>query len=122
MYLGRPDIRQCSNSMSVQRRECDLVEVYDPNSRDAGACKCSCGMGADAAETDNDDEGRAELGKTGVGEKDAVPSELFEDQLIIVFTSSGSGGDLGAPAVLLACQRGWGCGAVFCELRIEGSV
>ena len=77
-------------------------------------------MGADAAEADNDDEGRAELGQTGVGEKDAVTSELFEDQLIVVFASSGSGGDLGAPGVLFACQRGWGCGAVFCELEDRG--
>ena len=79
-------------------------------------------MGANTAEANNDNEGRAEFGEAGIGKEDAVTGELLKDQLVIVFASSGSGGDLCASGVFFACQRGWGCGAVFCELSIAGSV
>jgi hypothetical protein len=89
--------------MSVQRRQSDLVEVYDSDPRHARSRKCSCGMGADAAKANDDDEGGAEGREAGVVKKDAVAGELFEDQLVIIVASSGSGGDLGAPGVLFAC-------------------
>jgi hypothetical protein len=60
-------------------------------------------MGADAAKANDDNEGGAEGGEAGVAKKDTVAGELFEDQLVIVVASSGSGGDLGTPGVLFAC-------------------
>ena len=60
-------------------------------------------MGADAAKANDDDEGGAEGREARVAKKDAVAGELFEDQLVIVVASSGSGGDLGAPGILFAC-------------------
>jgi hypothetical protein len=89
--------------MPVQRRQSDLIEVYDSDPRHARSRKCSGGMGADAAKANNDDEGGAEGREAGVVKKDTVAGELFEDQLVIIVASSGSGGDLGAPSVLLAC-------------------
>jgi hypothetical protein len=89
--------------MPVQRRQSDLIEVYDSNPRHARSRKCSGGMGADAAKANNDDEGGAEGREAGIVKKDTVAGELFEDQLVIIVASSGSGGDLGAPGVLLAC-------------------
>ena len=89
--------------MPVQRRQSDLVEVYDSDPRHARPRKCSCSMGADAAKANDDDEGGAEGREAGVVKKDTVAGELFEDQLVIIVASSGSGGDLGAPGVLLAC-------------------
>jgi hypothetical protein len=75
-------------------------------------------MGADAAKTNNDDEGGAEGREAGVVKKDVVAGELFEDQLVIIVASSGSGSDLGTPGVLFACQRGRSGGTIFSELRI----
>jgi hypothetical protein len=75
-------------------------------------------MGADAAKANDDDEGGAEGREAGVAKEDAVAGELFEDQLVIIVAASGSGGDLGAPGVLFAGQRGRSGGTIFSELRI----
>jgi hypothetical protein len=103
MHLWCPHVRQCSNSMPVQRRQSDLVEVYDSDPRHARSCKRSCCMGADAAKANDDDEGGAEGRKADVVKRDPVAGELFEDQLVIIVASSGSSGDLGAPGVFFAC-------------------
>jgi len=60
-------------------------------------------MGANATKANDDDEGGTEGREAGVVKKDAVAGELFEDQLVIIVASSGSGGDLGASGVFFAC-------------------
>jgi hypothetical protein len=87
VHFRRPDICERSDSMSIQRRKRDLVEVYKPNMRCAGARERGDSMRAYAANTDDYYECFSEFGETFVGQEDAVARQLFEDQIVIVVAS-----------------------------------
>lgn len=74
-------------------------------------------MGADPTEPNNDDEGGAEAGETGISKEDTIACELLKDQLVIVFASPSSGSNECAMGVLLAAQGGRSGCAVFSELN-----
>lgn len=90
LYLGKPHVRQCCNRMPVQATQRDLVEVDQPQLRDAGPSERGCGVAADAATADHDHERVAQLIEAFGREEDAVPGQLLEYQLIVEVAGLGT--------------------------------
>lgn len=85
-----------------------MVEIYQADLGDAGAGEGGACVRAHAAAADYDDEGVAEFGEAFVAQEDAVPGELFEDELVVEVAGLGA---LGEEEVVLIFSVRFGEGA-----------
>jgi hypothetical protein len=75
--LGGSNIGECGESMTVERRQCNLVEIDQTNLGYAGTSQRCNGMGSDTTAADNDNVRSSELCEAFVCEEYTVPSKLF---------------------------------------------
>lgn len=105
LHLGQPHVRQCCHRVSVQAAQGHLVEVDQPQPRDAGPGERRCRVAADAAAAHHDHEGAAQLVEPLGGQEDAVPRQLLEDQLIVEVAGLGPSRECLGPDVFLVGRR-----------------
>lgn len=99
--LGQADVGERRHRVPVQARQRDLVEVDQPQRRDAGARQRRGRMRAHAAAADDDDERGAQAVEAVGGEEHAVARELLEDQFRVEVAGLG------------AAREGFGAEVVF---------
>jgi len=83
MYFWCSYVCEGGYSVTVQRRQSDLIEINDAQFSSSGSGEGGCGVRTDSADSNNDDEGVAEFFEAVVGEEDAVAGELFQDEFCV---------------------------------------
>ena len=58
-------------------------------------------MGANATAANNDHKGVAELGKSFIGQEDAVSGQLFKDECFVIVAQTGAAGQSDASFVFV---------------------